>query len=172
MSRSYTLAVLRWLWINVIIRFDPHTYNREGSLTCTPLYITVWSSPPSWADQQAVDRDRMNQRDWLGYDVAEEFHFESSSRGFSYVDIHKYNWTRIRSHGGTERSGSNSKARGPSTALPYYEPAQSCPISFLTSLQAGTSTKRSNQRKIESSSYASGMTGIASAWRWTRRSTE
>ena len=53
MSRSYTLAVLRWLWINVIIRFDPHTYNREGSLTCTPLYITVWSSPPSWADQQA-----------------------------------------------------------------------------------------------------------------------
>ena len=166
MSRSYTLAVLRWLLINVIIRFNPHTYNREGSLTCTPLYITVWSSPPSWADQQAGGVVWINRTDLGTMSLKSSIlslpagvspmliSINTTGRGLEVMAEQKEVVVTVR----------RAARRGTSV--------QSCPTSFLTSLQAGTSTKRLNQRKIESSSYALGMTGIASAWRWTRRYTE
>lgn len=34
----------------------------------------------------------------LGYDVAEKLHLEATSRGFSNIHIHKYDWSGRRGH--------------------------------------------------------------------------
>ena len=46
----------------------------------------------------------MKQPHWLGNDIAEQLHFQSTSRGFIDVDIHEYNWACRRRHSWSERA--------------------------------------------------------------------
>ena len=90
---SCRLEVLNWLYdIDNWIVFNVIT-----QVARIPVFSSTQFSAVLFLCIQEIVNG-MKQPHWLGNDIVEQLHFQSTSRGFTDVDIHEYNWACRRRH--------------------------------------------------------------------------
>lgn len=94
-------SILISLWSRVHSKLSsvPSHQGITIEYTCIRPYTTDESSPLFYIKPSIrICYERAKQKDELGYNIAEKFHFDSASRGLADVDVEEYDWARGFGH--------------------------------------------------------------------------